>query len=102
MNLELTPEAIDDLIQFDDACIRRGLATRASDLVLTSAQTLCKFPYWGPPATDNYLAQRGFRKLLCAPYIAIYRVDSTTNGEVVRIYRVFHQRSNYSDNYQAD
>lgn len=96
MKLELTPEAIDDLIAFDDACARYDAGALASDLVFASARALIEFPYWGPPASDMYLAQRGFRKLICSPYVAIYRVDGAPGEEAVRIYRVFHQRSDYT------
>ncbi len=96
MKLELTPEAMDDLVSLDDACARYGASALASDVVLTSVCVLVDFPYWGPPASDAYLARRGFRKLICSPYIAIYRVDGADGEEVVRIYRVFHQRSGYA------
>lgn len=96
MRVEFTPEAIDDLVSLDDGCLRYGAKELASDLVLTSARTLTEFPFWGPPASDAYLARRGFRKLICSPYVAIYRVDEKGGEDTARIYRVFHQRSDYS------
>ncbi len=96
MRLELTPEAIDDLVSLDDASLGYGAKELASDLVLSAAKTLAEFPYWGPPASDVYLARRGFRKLICSSYVAIYRVDEKDGAIAVRIYRVFHQRSDYA------
>ncbi len=99
MSVVLAQKAMDDLIMFDDGLIAAGSSMRASLLVISAAEHLGSFPNWGPPVSDRALAARGFRKLLCRPYIAYYRVNEA--GDVV-IHRVFHQLEDYLGRGEVD
>ena len=93
MSVVFTQKALDDLLAHDDRQIAIGSKLRASSLVLDGAERLANFPNWGPLVSDATLSARGFRKLLCSPYVAYYRVNDA--GDVV-VYRVFHQRQDYT------
>lgn len=62
-----------------------------TDKLLDKITLLTEQPLIGPLHTDEFLAMRQYRKLICGNYIIVYKlIDST-----VFIYRVVDGRTNY-------
>ncbi len=91
--LRFLPQAYEDLRKLDEYHVMNGgRAPFPSDAVLDKVALLETYPLSGPIHQDRVLASRDFRKLLAGRWAVIYRVED----DGVVIYRVFHQRSDYT------
>lgn len=59
--------------------------------ILDNIDLLENMPYLGPIHHDSVLQTKGYRKLVCSPYIVIYKI---VDGQVY-IYRIFRETQNY-------
>ena len=62
-----------------------------TDKLLDKITLLAEQPLIGPLHTDEFLAVRQYRKLICGNYIIVYKLLDST----VFIYRVVDGRTNY-------
>ena len=62
-----------------------------TDKLLDKITLLAEQPLIGPLHTDEFLAMRQYRKLICGNYIIVYKLLDST----VFIYRVVDGRTNY-------
>lgn len=67
-------------------------AERITDTLLNTIELLEAHPYLGPLHSDPVLQMQRYRKLLCGPYVCVYRV---IDG-VPTVYRIFHGSQNYA------
>ena len=91
--LRFLPQAYEDLRKLDEYhAMNSGRSPFPSDAVLDEVALLETYPLMGPIHQDRMLASRDFRKLLAGRWVVVYRAE----GDGVVVYRVFHQRSNYT------
>ena len=62
-----------------------------TDKLLDKITLLAEQPLIGPLHTDEFLAMRQYRKLICGNYIIVYKLLDST----VFIYRFVDERTNY-------
>lgn len=72
-------------------CAGAETAEGVVNAILDSTDLLEGMPYLGPIHHDPVLQAQGYRKLLCKPYVAVYKLID----EQVYVYRIFRQTQNY-------
>lgn len=90
--------AFDDILRIADHRIRAiGLrsAQEITDKLLAAIGLLESTPLMGPLHHDPVLQNMGFRKLVCRPYVCIYRMLD----DVPTVYGVFHESQDYVQNF---
>jgi len=94
-NVGYTPEAEDDLAGIKDYITEQLLNPVAAIQLLTKItkriRTLEQFPYMGTPLSSVIGLVTDYRFLVCANYLAFYRVD----GNEVNIIRILYGRRDY-------
>ena len=94
MKIRVLPRAERDLAEID-AWLTRENAHRAAKVMkglLDGLAQLERLPRSGPPIRDPWLASRGFRALVRGRYTVFFKTHRST----VVIYRVLHQRRDWS------
>lgn len=67
-------------------------AGKVVERILSAIDLLGPTPYLGPLHQDEFLASRGYRKLVVGDYVVVYRVEN----EQAVVLNVFHGASDYT------
>ena len=89
----LTPALldIDKIADYHLQMVGPKSAEKITNKLLDATELLQQFPLSGMEHPDNFLHERGYRKLICGDYVCVYRLIS----DIVYIYRVVHSASDY-------
>lgn len=93
--VEILPVAWEDLKRIEDwYIVQFGVETalKVSDHILDAIERLEVFPDSGSLIPDEWLNQQGYRMVICAKHVAIYKQI----GTVVYIYHIADTRTDYT------
>lgn len=95
MNLEWSPDAIDDIRQTREYIAKTlknpGAASRIQKMIVSGCKRLKQYPLAGPSLESRTGAATDLRYLICENWLAFYLVLDDT----VRIVRVLDGRTDY-------
>lgn len=83
---------IDEIAEYHLDRVGPKSAEKITHKLLHSIQRLEEFPLSGPIHHDPFLAERGYRKLICGKYVAVYK----RINDAIYIYGIFHGSLNYT------
>lgn len=92
--VEILPSAWEDLKRVEDRYLLKfdvNTAIKVSDHILDTIERLEAHPDSGSLTPDDWLNQRGYRMIICAQHVAIYRQIDT----VIYIYHITDTRTDY-------
>ena len=84
-------EDISAIADYHLAAVGQRSAEAVTEKLLGTVELLGDHPYLGPLHSDPVLQAHGYRKLVCEPYVCVYRI---VDG-IPTVYRVFHGSRNY-------
>lgn len=88
-------EDIEDIAEYHLRRVGPQSAAKVTDSLLDTIELLETMPFLGPVHDDPVLQLMGFRKLLCRPYVCIYRIIDN----IPTVYDVFHERRDYPSDF---
>ncbi|MFT3952025.1 MAG: type II toxin-antitoxin system RelE/ParE family toxin [Oscillospiraceae bacterium] len=97
LSIKFTAHAHDDLRRIYRYIFENLLAPQAAKRIMKmiedSISHLADYPYSAPPIDDEFLAKKGYRKLVAEDYIVIYKIHKSADKVV--IHRVFNGKTDY-------
>lgn len=89
--LQTAWEDLDDIAEIHLRLVGENSARKITDKIINALKRLELNPYMGREPKYNYLADQGYRVLICGNYLCFYKVGA----EAVEIYHIADGRRDY-------